>query len=62
MENKRIDILRVNSKLEVMKLVKIKESNNDVKKEFKVEPIKVYEISNENGVVGYGTINKDDKN
>ena len=48
--------------MEVIELVKIKESNNDVKKEFKVEPIKVYEISNENGVVGYGTINKDDKN
>ena len=48
--------------MEVMLVINIRESDNDVKKEFRIEPIKVYEISNENGLVGYGTINKDDKN
>ncbi len=43
-------------------MIRITESDEDVKKKFRVEPLKVYEISNENGVVGYGTINKDDKN
>lgn len=48
--------------MEVIIVIDIKESNDDIKKEFRVEPVKAYEIYDENELVGYGTINKDDKN
>lgn len=42
--------------------MEFKESNDDVKKEFRFEPVKAFELYDENNLIGYGTINKDDKN
>lgn len=42
--------------------IRIKESAENIKKEFRKEPEKVYEMYYFNVPIGYGTINKDNEN